>query len=287
MIIGTRGSRLAVAQTYLFARTLTSCAKTTLEIRRMKTSGDIDQITDLKNMGGYGAFVRELDDALMTEEIDVSVNSMKDVPVARNNKIEIGAVLERASCEDVILPMRLDELPIGAVIGSSSVRRAAVIRSVRPDIEIRGLRGNIDTRLNKLDSGGYDAIILAKAGLERLEIKREMHTLSIDEFVPSPGQGAIAVACRAKDEEVIDILETVDDADARLETETERTIMKIMGGICSSPIGINAKKENNRLRVRAMYLNGTEIYRSDSNIPVKHTFADLKRIADELKGIGK
>ena len=287
MIVGTRGSRLAVSQTDTFVGKMSEFSKERMDVIQIKTAGDADQITDLKDMGGYGAFVRELDNALLAKEIDVSVNSMKDVPVLRNPEIMIGAVLERASCEDVVLPMRLSELPHGAVIGSSSVRRAAVLKNIRPDLEIKGLRGNIDTRLRKLDGGEYDAIILAKAGLERLGIEREMHSLSVDEFVPAPGQGAIAVACRASDTKVIDLLRKVDNADARLETETERAIMKILGGICSSPIGIYAKREGNKLRVRGMFLDGSYGRRSDSLIPTDHTFADLKRIADELKGVIK
>jgi hydroxymethylbilane synthase len=255
-----------------------------MEVKAIKTSGDIDQTTDLKDMGGYGAFVRELDNAMIAGEIDVSVNSMKDVPVFRGTEITIGAVLPRASCEDAILPMRIDELPQGAVVGSSSVRRNFILKNMRPDLDIRALRGNIDTRLSKLDSGRYDAIILAKAGLERLEIKREMHSLSLDDFVPAPGQGAIAVACRSLDKEIIKILGKADDPDTRAETQAERAIMSLMGSICSSPIGINAKREGSGLRIRAVFHDGATIRKSDSRIPLEYAFSDLERIAAELKG---
>jgi len=285
MIIGTRDSRLALAQTDLFVKLAAQHTGTEMKIKKIKTAGDVDQKTDLKDLGGYGAFVRELDNALMARGIDVSVNSMKDVPVFRDPEITIGAVLPRASCEDVILPLRLDELPHGAVVGSSSVRRSVILNNIRPDLEIRGLRGNIDTRLRKLDEGGYDAIILAKAGLERLGIDREMHSLSIDEFVPAPAQGAIAVACRSSDVDAKDILRKVDDADTRAETQAERAIMKIMGGICSSPVGINAKKEKNGLRIRAMFFDGTVLRRCDTVIPLDHSASDLERIAAELKGV--
>ena len=284
MIIGTRDSSLALAQTDIFIRSMAACSDVKMEVKTIKTSGDMDQTTELKEMGGYGAFVRELDNAMIAGEIDVSVNSMKDVPVFRGTEITIGAVLPRASCEDVILPMRIEELPIGAVVGSSSVRRGFILKSMRPDLEIRGLRGNINTRLNKLDNGQYDAIILAKAGLERLEIKREMHTLSLDDFVPAPGQGAIAVACRSSDKDVMDILKKVDDEDARAETHAERAIMSIMGGICSSPIGINAKREGNKLRIRAVFFDGTAIRKSDSLIPTDYTLSDFEQIAAVLKG---
>ncbi len=284
MIIGTRESRLALAQTDIFIKAVAAHSDKEMRIKTIKTAGDADQTSDPKDMGGYGAFVRELDHALMMREIDASVNSMKDMPVFRELDITIGAVLPRASCEDVILPMRLDELPRGAVVGSSSVRRTVILQNIRPDLEIRGLRGNIDTRLKKLDRGDYDAIILAKAGLERLDIKREMHLLSIDEFVPAPGQGAIAVACRSSDDDTISILDKVDDAVTRKETQAERSIMKLMGGICSSPIGINAKKDGNKLRIRAVFFDGGVLRRYDSMIPLHHTASDLEEVVAGLRG---
>jgi hydroxymethylbilane synthase len=287
MIVGTRESRLALAQTDLFIKAASPFSKTELIIKKIKTAGDTDQITDLKDMGGYGAFVRELDNALLAKEIDVSVNSMKDVPVFRNPEIEIGAVLPRASCEDVILPMRLEDLPHGAVVGSSSVRRSVLLKSVRPDLEIKGLRGNIDTRLKKLDSGSYDAIILAKAGLERLGIEREMHSMDMNEFVPAPGQGAIAVACRSSDHETLGVLRRIDDADTRAETYAERAVMKMMGGICSSPIGINAKKEKNGMRIRAIFYDGDVFRRCNSLIPLEYTISDLEKITAKLNGVKK
>jgi hydroxymethylbilane synthase len=256
-----------------------------MKIKKIKTTGDVDQTSELKDIEGYGAFVRELDNALLANEIDISVNSLKDVPVFRGPEIAIGAVLPRAPGEDVILPMRIEDLPIGAVVGSSSVRRSVILKDLRPDLKIEGLRGNIDTRLRKLDAGNYDAIILAKAGLERLGIKREMHTLSLDQFVPAPGQGAIAVACRSSDHDILDLLGKVDDADTRAETQAERTTMKLVGGICSSPIGINAKRVANGLRVRGVFFDGKVFRKSDSVIPLDHDISDLERIAAELRGI--
>ena len=285
--VGTRDSGLALAQTNIFIRTAAAHTDTVMTVKTIKTAGDTDQTTDLKDMGGYGAFVRELDNALIAEEIDISVNSMKDVPVFRDERIVIGAVLPRASCEDVVLPMRLDELPLGATIGSSSVRRAMIVHALRPDLNIKGLRGNLGTRLNKLDMGEYDAIILAKAGLDRLGIRRDMHVLSTDDFVPAPGQGAIAAVCRSGDDDIISILKKVDDADTRMETQAERTIMKIMGGICSSPIGINAKRDGGKLIIKAVFFDGTVLRKCNSAIPLDHSISDLERIAAELKGVSE
>jgi len=285
MIVGTRDSRLALAQTNIFTKMIAPHSKTEINIMTIKTTGDADQTSSLKDMGGFGAFVRELDNALIRNEIDVSVNSMKDIPVQRSPEITIGAVLPRASCEDVILPVRINELPKGAVVGSSSVRRSVALRNLRPDLDIRALRGNIDTRLRKLDSGGYDAIILAKAGLERLGIVREMYVLSIDDFVPAPAQGAIAAACRSSDREMIWTLGKIDDAKARTETQAERDIMTVMGGNCSSPVGINVKRERTALRVRAMFFDGTVLRKCNKEIPINYAASDLEKIAAELRGV--
>jgi len=284
MIAGTRDSRLALAQTDIFVKAAAEHSDKKIVIKKIKTAGDTDQTSELKDIGGYGAFVRELDNALIEGDIDVSVNSMKDVPILRGTGIEIGAVLPRASCEDVVLPMRLEDLPRGAVVGSSSVRRSVILKSLRPDLEVRGLRGNIDTRLGKLDRGDYDAIILARAGLERLGIEREMHPLPVDEFVPAPGQGAIAVACRSSDDDALDLLGKIDDKVTRTETEVERSLMRLMGGICSSPIGINAKKEGGGLRLRAVFFDGAVLRRHDSIISQDPTEDELNEVAKELRG---
>lgn len=286
MIVGTRESKLAMRQTEIFIKRLQeSCVGTQCEIVAIKSLGDKDLKSPLNGMSAVGAFVRELDDALLRKDIDVSVNSFKDIPTTLRQGLKIGAVLERDSPEDVILPCPLEELPEGAVIGTASVRREHILRHIRPDLKINQLRGNIHTRLSKLDSGEYDAIVLAKAGLERMGIDRPAFILDPDIFIPAPAQGTIAIECRDDDEETKSKLLKVNDYISRLETGAERGIMKFMGAGCSSPVGINAKYQGDEIRVRAISFTYTpEPVYVDTTIPEAYIMDELLDIADYLTG---
>lgn len=285
MIIGTRDSRLAIAQTDLFIRAMRIAhPEISTDVVEIKTSGDLDLTSNLDELNGYGAFVRELDSALISGSIDVSVNSMKDVPILRNDDVSIPAVLPRASVEDVMLPIPLEELHEGAMVGSSSVRRTAFLRQLRPDVRVVPLRGNVNTRLEKLDSGEYDAIILAKAGLERLGIEREMHIIDTDIMVPAPAQGAIAIACRSGDMAVMRILSDVNHKDTFDEVTLERKIMRAMGAGCSSPVGIYAKRTDGGFRLKAMHSMSGTILRSFRTLPANYSESDVEKVAEELGG---
>ncbi|MDN5356956.1 MAG: hydroxymethylbilane synthase [Candidatus Methanomethylophilaceae archaeon] len=286
MIVGTRESKLAMRQTEIFIKRLRErCVGTQCEILGIKSLGDKDLKSPLNGMSTVGAFVRELDDALLRKDIDVSVNSFKDIPTTVRQGLKIGAVLERDSPEDVILPCPLEELPEGAVVGTASVRREYLLRHIRPDLKINQLRGNIHTRLSKLDGGEYDAIVLAKAGLERMGIDRPAFILDPEIFIPAPAQGTIAIECRDDDEETKSKLLKVNDYRSRLETGAERGIMKFMGAGCSSPVGINAKYEGDEIRVRAISFTYTpEPVRVDTTIPEGYIMDELLDIADYLTG---
>ena len=286
MIVGTRESKLAMRQTELFQEKMAkSFPDVPIEIVSMKALGDIDLTSPLNAMSGVGAFVRELDDAMLQGKIDASVNSLKDIPTKMASGLTVAAIFERDSPEDIILPCPLEDLPKGAKVGTSSVRRMRLIQSIRPDIEIVQLRGNIHTRLNKLDNGEYDAILLAKAGLERMGIERPMHTLDKRVFIPAPGQGTIAVECRSDDEETIKMLKTLDHAETRAAVDTEREIMIIMGAGCSAPVGINAEVNGDSIIVRAISFDYTpEPRKVEVTIPLKHDPQVLQDIADYLIG---
>ena len=286
MIVGTRESKLAMRQTEIFIDRLRErCSGTRCEVVTIKSLGDKDLKSPLSGMSTVGAFVRELDDALLRKEIDVSVNSLKDIPTTVRKGLKIGAVLKRDSPEDVIMPCPLEDLPEGAVVGTASVRREYLLRHMRPDLKVKQLRGNIHTRFSKLDSGEYDAIVLAKAGLERMGIDRPAFVLDPEVFVPAPAQGTIAIECRDDDEETISKLLKVNDYVSRLETGAERGIMKFMGAGCSSPVGINAKYEGEEIRVRAVSFTYTpEPVRVDTMIPEVYIMDELLDIADYLTG---
>lgn len=286
MIVGTRESKLAMRQTQIFLDLAREQhPETEFTIKGMKSSGDLDLTSSLDELQGFGAFVRELDAALLSGAIDVAVNSMKDMPIQMPDGICIPAVLPRAAAEDVLIPCSLDELHAGAVVGTSSIRRAAMLKSLRPDLNTAQLRGNIQTRISKLENGEYDAIILAKAGLDRMSIQHKMSVLSIDDFIPAPAQGAIAVTCRSDKPDVISILRCINDQSTLTEVTVERGLMRLMGAGCSSPIGINAKLSSKNIRVRAISFEYSEIpIKIDVTIPIDYTKQDLFLIASSLKG---
>ena len=289
MRIGTRDSALAMRQTEIFTKALERIDNNIrFDVMCIKSSGDLDLTSPLDELESTGAFVRELDDALLRKDIDASVNSLKDVPTSLRNGLTLGAVLARDDPADVILPCRLEELPEGATVGTSSVRRRSLLHYLRPDLKIKNLRGNIQTRLDKLDCDKYDAIILAKAGLDRMGIERSAFRLDPQIFIPAPAQGAIAIECRSDDEHTLNLVSSIDDHITRIETGAEREIMRIVEAGCSSPIGIYAKEENGALRITGVsFADGIEPTRINCLIPMNYTEIDLIAVADSLRGASR
>ncbi len=286
MKVGTRESKLAMRQTDMFIDAMRRAgAEDDFQVTGIKSLGDIDLTSPLDKMNNIGAFVRELDDAIKKKEIDISVNSLKDIPIEMEDGLTIGAIMKRDASEDIILPCRLEDLPEGATVGTASVRRTAILKSLRPDLKTIPLRGNIHTRLSKLDSGECDAIILAKAGLDRMGIQRPMHILDPSVFVPAPSQGAIAVECRSDDAVTLRKISAVDDAVTRQCVTLEREIMRALGAGCSSPVGINAVKLVKGFRVMAVSFAFTDSpIRADVVIPHDYGVEHVKAFADYLKG---
>ncbi len=232
--IGTRGSKLALAQTDTVIKKLTSlgipCQKTIIS-----TQGDITQSVPLHAIGGQGVFVRALDDAILAGEIDCAVHSMKDIPAYRPHGLFTAAVLKRDSPADYIAHNgTLDKVKY---IGTSSTRRRAQLLRHDPDIQIKDLRGNVDTRIRKLNDGEYDAIILAEAGLTRLNLRIPGERFPPEKFVPSPNQGTVAVVSRA-DPSLMEVLSALDHPQTRTDVLIERAVMEQLGGGCYTPLGI-------------------------------------------------
>jgi hydroxymethylbilane synthase len=238
--LGTRGSKLALVQANMVAGLLGGC-----EIVILKTSGDRIQDRSLADAGGKGLFVKELEDALLTDRIDLAVHSMKDVPVALPEGLAIAAVLPREDPRDVFVSNKagtLRDLPHGARVGTSSVRRAAQIRRVRPDVDCVLLRGNVDTRLAKLDAGEMDAMLLALAGLKRLGL--EARATEVLDFLPALAQGAIGIETRSRDAARLSRLNHIDTAAA---LACERAFQETLGGSCRSPMAGLATVADGRL----------------------------------------
>ena len=258
LTLGTRGSPLALAQANAVAAALEAAhgwAEGTVAIRPIRTSGDRIQDRPLAEVGGKALWTKELDHALAGGETDLSVHSMKDVESERPAEFVIAAMLERADPRDRLVGAEsIDALPVGARIGTSSPRRAAQLRRLRPDLAIVPIRGNVATRLAKLDAGEVDATILAAAGLDRLGVQAGM-PLPLEQMLPAPGQAAIGVECRAADERVRALLAAIDHAPTHGAVTIERAFTRRLGGTCHSPVAAHAVADGERWRLRAQLLS--------------------------------
>jgi len=290
--IGTRGSKLALAQANLVKDLLAKNGIPT-EIKIIKTSGDAFTDRPLHEVQGFGVFVREIDDCMLSGEIDIAVHSMKDVPTERPHELTIAAVMKRDSPYDFLLTRnetKLKDLPEGSIIGTTSLRRRAQLARSRPGLVIKELRGNIDTRLRKLKEGQYEGIFLAEAGLERMKWDLPGERLNPDDFVPSANQGTVVIVTR-KDSDAEKAVRELDDDKTRLETRIERIIIGILGGGCLVPIGAFAQTEGNEIHVRTEVLSvdGKRCVKIDEFINLAEYEKEAKRIGNELnkKGGGK
>jgi hydroxymethylbilane synthase len=292
MIIGSRGSQLALAQTNNVARLLKEQGVET-SIKIIKTSGDRFTDRPLHAVsGGVGAFVRELDDVMIAGEVDIAVHSMKDMPTIRPQALPTVAVLKRDTPFDILLTYDgtpLDELPEQSIIGTSSLRRTAQIKRYRPDLITQELRGNIDTRLRKLREGQYDGILLAKAGLERMGWEIEGEILSPDFFCPSPNQGTVAVVTR-EGTEAEAAVSTLDHTESRIVTEIERLLISELGGGCTTPVGsyaeITPDKQEIHVRAEVLSLDGTETVSIDEFIPMRGGVEKARELGHVLVKMG-
>lgn len=269
--IGTRGSQLATAQANMVARALRA-GGTECEIILVKTTGDRIQDRSLADAGGKGLFTKELEEALLAKTIDLAVHSMKDVPVALPDSLGLAAILERELTADVFISHKapsLKSLPVGARIGTSSVRRAAQVRRARPDLVPVLLRGNVDTRLRKLDEGELDGILLALAGLRRLGLQeRVTEILSTDEWLPSLAQGAVGIEIRETDSRTRDAVAPLNHEPTAIALACERAFQAALDGSCKTPIAGLAVWDDGRLSFRGEVLapDGSDFVATDFTV---------------------
>ena len=250
--IGTRGSMLAKWQAESVRKRLFAAAGVEAEIVIIKTAGDKLQHIPLTAIGGKGIFIKELEEALLEETIDLAVHSVKDIPTDTPSRLSFPAVCRRDDVRDCLVGATLASLRQGARVGTGSLRRQAQLLHLRPDLDIRDLRGNVDTRLRKVESGEYEAIMLSKAGLDRLGLSQRIsEVLSPEVCMPAVGQGAIAVECRLKDTEAADILAPLDDGETRTAIIAERALLGALEGGCQVPLGAWARIERGELVIEA------------------------------------
>ncbi|HET7378332.1 MAG TPA: hydroxymethylbilane synthase [Anaerolineae bacterium] len=251
LTIGTRGSALARWQTdWVIERLKKSWPGLECQIKLFHTSGDKILDKPLPEIGGNGLFTEELENALRAGEIDLAVHSLKDLPIDDAAGLTLGAICVRTDARDVLISGQkhtLATLPPGARVGTSSLRRSAQLLAARPDLNLLPLRGNVDTRIRKALTGDYDAIVLAAAGVTRLDLGAHItEYLPFDAMLPAPGQGALAVQCRSNDQRTIDMLSPLDDLATRRCVTAERAFLNGLGGGCSAPIAALAQSEIRR-----------------------------------------
>lgn len=286
--IGTRESRLAVVQTGIIADIIKSNHNVEVELVPMKTTGDIILDKSLDKVGGKGLFVKELDAALMEKRTDISVHSLKDMPMEISEEFPILAYSKREDPRDVlILPKGSDEIDFSLPIGCSSKRRVIQMKNIFPHGEFKGIRGNVITRLEKLDSGEYSAIILAAAGIKRLGLEsRISRYFSVEEIIPSAGQGILAIQGRCDFDK--ELLKEVNDSEAEYQAICERSFVKKLDGGCSSPIAAYAVIEGDLITLTGLYCDEfSERYETASITGEKKDAEELGiRLASILKPKG-
>jgi hydroxymethylbilane synthase len=293
LVIATRRSRLALWQAQHIAERLQAAhAGLAVELLPMSTRGDelIDRRLD--QAGGKGLFVKELENAMSDARADLAVHSMKDMPADLPSGFLLAAISEREDPRDALVSARyksLGEMPKGASVGTSSLRRQAQIVERHPGLEVRLLRGNVDTRLAKLDRGEYDAIVLAAAGLTRLGLQARITArLDAEEMLPAPGQGALGIECLTTSADILALLAPLADAASAACVRAERTVSRALGGSCTLPLAAFAQMVGNRLRLRALVASadGKRVVRSELEAGAADPEALGNRVAEDLRRQG-
>jgi len=285
LIIGSRGSGLALWQAnWIKSRLEELHAGLRVEIKIIKTSGDMIQDVPLAKIGGKGLFVKEIEEALLSRDVDIAVHSMKDVPMKLPYELEISVVTERESPFDALISrnnISLDDLPKNAKVGTGSLRRSSQLLKYRSDLKIIPLRGNLDTRIKKLDSEGLDAIILATAGLRRMGWADKItEVIPAEIILPAMGQGAVGIETRKHDPDVLEAIMALDHEETHLTLEAERAFVNVLEGGCQVPIGAYATldEENITLLGLVASLDGKTIYQASKQKPL----AEAKQLGQEL-----
>jgi hydroxymethylbilane synthase len=291
LTIATRTGSLAVTQTQIVVSAIQKLyPDLDVRIKKIASEGDKDRKTTLWELKDTGFFTSILEDALLANEAEAAVHSFKDLPTAIRDGLTIGAVLGRKFPEDCLVtasPIKsLDELPNEAIVGTSSLRRTVQLKRLRSDLRCVPIRGNVPTRLKKLEQGDFDAIVLARAGLERLGLSDKISIIfDPTKFIPSPAQGALAVEVRADDTETKEIVSKLDDKDARIVTTAERQVFSALGCGCHAPAGVFAQIDGSKITISACLSDpdGNNFRHASLSGPIADSAKLAKSVADKLK----
>lgn len=287
--IATRRSKLALWQAQFAADALSRARPDlAIELVPLSTRGDEFQSAPLSQIGGKGLFIKELERAMLAGEADIAVHSMKDLPAQVTPELVVPAVMARHDPRDAFISAVYDgpeTMPEGAVLGTSSLRRQCLMKAQYPGLTVRFLRGNVQTRLSKLDAGEYDAIILAASGMDRMDYQdRIRRRLEPEQSLPSVGQGTIGIECRADDSEIRELLESVNDAETWTRTVAERAMNARLQGSCSVPIAGYAELDGDELRIRGLvgWPDGSEVIRAERRGPASDAEALGQAVGQEI-----
>jgi porphobilinogen deaminase len=284
LVIGSRGSALALWQARWVKDRLEALGES-CRIEIIRTTGDRIQDVPLAKVGAKGLFTKEIEEALLAGTIDVAVHSLKDLPTELPKGLTLAAVPEREDPRDVLLGRSLSELPPRARVGTSSLRRAAQLRAIRPDLDIETIRGNVDTRVRKLDEGRYDAVVLASAGLRRLGLAdRIVQWFDPAEMCPAVGQGALAVETRGDGGPAHQACARLDHAETRAAITAERAVLGTLGGGCQVPIGAYAAVQGGRLHLRGIVISpdAARMVKREAEGPADEAAAIGRALAEDL-----
>ncbi len=280
LIIGSRASKLALAQVNLIKDLLREKYPVLgIEIKTIKTTGDKILDVSLDKIGDQGLFTKEIEEALLAGKIDVAVHSLKDLPVEITAGLKIAAVTQREDPRDILVSQKgynLKSLPQKSKIGTSSLRRRAQLLHLRPDLFIMDLRGNLDTRVRKLNDGLYEAIVVAYAGVKRLGLKLSMSVIPLEEVLPQAAQGALGIQIRQGRADIEEIVKILDDTPAHLCIDAERAVLSGLGGGCHAPIGVYAQIEDDTIIINA------GVFSLDGKVVVKDKISGNKKDARSL-----
>jgi len=293
IIIGSRGSKLALIYAEKVKSELVKEFLNKIEIKKIVTSGDENQKDRLSNLGGKGLFSKKIENELINNEIDIAVHALKDMPSIETKGLATKFFLKRNSPNEILISksnIKFEDLKSNSIIGTSSYRREFQLKQKRSDLIYKLIRGNVDTRIKKLENGEYDAILLSKAGIDALGFNEKIsQEFDVDELIPCAGQGIIAIQCRDNDNEMKDILEKINNEESRILANAEREVLKILEGDCNTPIGVYAKIENEKINLK------TELFSVDGNERYfvnesgeKKSFLNLSQsIGEQLKSKSK
>ena len=245
LTIGTRGSKLALIYAEKVKNELNKFFSNEIKLKKILTTGDQKHDQRLSDIGGKGLFAEQIEKELLNEDIDIAVHALKDMPTIETESLLTNNFLKRNSPNEILISKnntKFEDLKPNSVIGTSSFRREFQLKKKRSDLKYKLIRGNVDTRIQKLENGEFDAILLSKAGIDSLKLQNKItQEFSVDELIPCAGQGIIAIQCKKNDSDIIDLLEKINDVDSRIVANAEREVLKVLEGDCDTAVGVFAK----------------------------------------------